>query len=816
MEGGDSSSASHGSRAGPLALWLDRVRSRSFTRLALLVFSGMDFTFKCLVVAAYQDLIDSRPLAGTTAPLTLSVGAAALATVLWLGVLHQLARPVDAWQRSERDASLSDEEVRRMGAELPRIPKRMTLAWAAQWVGLFAFLFAWGNPPRSWWAAGFFLGAMALGPPPLAHSLAIWLLGPTARQHSLLARARGIEAPALLVSLGRRLALYNLCVAVAPTFYMAAAAFTAATGQIAVSHLLTTTLIFLAGVAVFAVLCAGLLSSTVTGPVAEMSAVMRDIIRRGDVSKVGRVPQFEADEVGALAELTNRMLDRLEIATTEKAAATSSLAVLNRELELRVAERTAELSARTADMRLVLDNVNEGLFTIDHTGVVSSEHSATLSGWFGSPEPGQAFFQYLGRRAPDFGLATQLAWDQVRDGLLPLELTLEQMPQRLSLEGRHYDVDYQSIGAGEAGRFLIVVSDRTADLEAESAQREGREAVALFEHVLADRSGLVAFLREASLLVSELLSPAPRDLGETKRAIHTLKGNALLFGLESVADLCHELESSIAQEQAAPPAQLATLWRRWARLENQVERLLGDKRQVIEMSPEQHVELERAAREGAPRDALVGLIEALRLEPVELRLRQFAEQARQLAQRLDKRVHVEVMHDGLRLDPIRWAGFWSVFVHAVRNAVDHGIEPASARSVRGKPELARIALRARVEGDRLVFEVEDDGRGVDWEEIRKRCLSQGLPAATQTDLVAALFADGLSTALEVTAISGRGIGMGALQAEVDQLGGKLEIVSQAQRGTRLRMLFPATLLGPARLRTGASSPGSVAPHAARA
>jgi two-component system, chemotaxis family, sensor kinase CheA len=388
------------------------------------------------------------------------------------------------------------------------------------------------------------------------------------------------------------------------------------------------------------------------------------------------------------------------------------------------------------------------------------------------------------------------------------------MPQRLSLGGRHYDVDYQPIGAGEAGRFLIVVSDRTADLEVESAQREGREALALFEHVLADRSGFVAFLREASLLVSELLSPAQRDLGETKRAIHTLKGNALLFGLESVAELCHELESSMAQEQTAPDAeQLATLAQRWARLEHQVERLLGDKRQIIEMSFDQHAELERAAREGAPRDALVGLIEALRLEPVELRLRQFAEQARQLAQRLDKRVRVDVMHAGLRLDPRHWAAFWSAFVHAVRNAVDHGIEPAAARSELGKSEVAHIELRARAEADWLVFEVEDDGRGVDWEEIRKRCLSQGLPEATQTDLVAALFADGLSTAREVTAISGRGIGMGALRAAVAQLGGTIEVSSQPQRGTRLRMLFPTAV--PARPRMPADSPGSVAPRSAR-
>jgi two-component system chemotaxis sensor kinase CheA len=636
---------------------------------------------------------------------------------------------------------------------------------------------------------------MTLGPPPLAHSLATWLLAPAVRHHSLIARARGIAVSARLTSLRRRLALYNLCVALAPTSYMAAAAFTAATRQVSFSQLLTTTLVFLAGVMVFALLLAVLLSSTVTGPVAEMSSVVRDIIRRGDVSRVGRIPLFEADEVGALAESTNQMIDRLEVARAEKAAATDSLAALNRELELRVEQRTTELRARTADMRLVLDNVNEGFFTIDRSGAISPEHSSTLTGWFGSPEPGEAFHQYLGRQAQQFGLDTQLAWDQVIDGLLPLELALEQMPRRLVCGDRQYDACYQAIG--EAERFLVVVSDRTADIEYQKAQRERRETLALFEHMLADRSGFVGFMHEAAELMRQILSPGECDLDETQRAIHTLKGNALLFGVESVSELCHEIESLMAQERPEPDAQLlARLSQRWSRLQAEVDGLLGERQNILEVSPEQHAEVEHAARHGAPRDTLVSLLVALRLEPVERRLNHFAEQARQLAQRLDKQIHVEILHDGLRVDPVHWAKFWAALVHAVRNAVDHGIEAPSVRQELGKPKVGRLQLRAQRDPMQLVFEVEDDGQGVLWEAVRERCLSRGLPAATREDLVSALFASGLSTARQATAVSGRGIGMGALLAAVEELEGKLEVLSETQRGTRLRMLFPIAMAAP--------------------
>src|SRR6185436_14380676 len=122
--------------------------------------------------------------------------------------------------------------------------------------------------------------------------------------------------------------------------------------------------------------------------------------------------------------------------------------------------------------------------------------------------------------------------------------------RRLVCGDRQYDACYQAIG--EAERFLVVVSDRTADIEYQKAQRERRETLALFEHMLADRSGFVGFMHEAAELMRQILSPGACDLDETQRAIHTLKGNALLFGVESVSELCHEIESLMAQERPEP------------------------------------------------------------------------------------------------------------------------------------------------------------------------------------------------------------------------------------------------------------------------
>ena len=206
---------------------------------------------------------------------------------------------------------------------------------------------------------------MALGPLPLASGLAAWLIGPIVRGASLAARERGLVVPMPRLTLRWQLASHSLCLSLAPTFYMTAVAFAASAQTMSGAHLLTTVLLFLGAIALFAVLCAAVLAATITDPIGTMAAVMRVITRQGDVSRVGRVPLYRRDEVGALADLTNQMIDRLELTETARAEAAGSLAALNHTLELRVAQRTEQVSARNADMRLVLDNVEQGLFTGD-------------------------------------------------------------------------------------------------------------------------------------------------------------------------------------------------------------------------------------------------------------------------------------------------------------------------------------------------------------------------------------------------------------------------------------------------------------------
>jgi len=126
-------------------------------------------------------------------------------------------------------------------------------------------------------------------------------------------------------------------------------------------------------------------------------------------------------------------------------------------------------------------------------------------------------------------------------------------------------------------------------------------------------------------------------------------------------------------------------------------------------------------------------------------------------------------------------------VHAIRNAVDHGIEDHAQRLANAKAETGTIRLLAEDRKGDLVIRIEDDGGGIDWARLEESAARNGVTATTPVDL---LFADGVSSKTNVTALSGRGVGMSALRAATTTLGGNIDVRSELGRGTSLEFRFP--------------------------
>jgi two-component system chemotaxis sensor kinase CheA len=563
-----------------------------------------------------------------------------------------------------------------------------------------------------------------------------------------------------------------------------------------------TTLLAIAGSLVLGLLLALGLAAWLARPITRLASYAT---RAGAGEAAGPPPpgRWDAREVSTLVDTVHSMFNQLR-------GRNDDLERFQHTLEARIQERTRELDLRNTEMGLLLDNLHDGVFIMNGAGLMSLEHSARLETWFGPVPEAEAFHRYFGRHSHDFGAEAAVGWDQVMEDVLGIELGLEQLPRTLVAGGRRFAFSYRGIGApreAEPGvcapheRYLVVVSDVTLETERENMEREQKETLAIFERLLSDRPGFLSFEEEARAILARVLGP-DRGPEALARDLHTLKGNCMLFGIGSVATLCHELESRLLDgdgagdgaganaERGLTPEELAPLGQRWERLTADVDRLLGNRRRVIELSPDEHATLEQAVEADVPRTVLARMLREMTLEPVDQRLQHLAAQARQLAARLEKSVVVEVSPGGVRLDRQQWAPFWAAFVHAVRNAVDHGLELPSERRAAGKPDAGHVLLRAarRTDGRGFVVEIADDGRGIDWEGLRAERLAQ---AGTSPELESEewLFTAGVSTARSVTDISGRGMGMGALHAAVRQLGGEISVESQRGAGTRIRIAF---------------------------
>jgi two-component system chemotaxis sensor kinase CheA len=541
------------------------------------------------------------------------------------------------------------------------------------------------------------------------------------------------------------------------------------------------------GVIVISALLAGLIARGVSRSVASLSQAAEQVRRDKDFDV--RATKTSEDELGALTDAFNDMLSGIQERDKE-------LAHHRENLEHLVEQRTAALQRRNEAMRLVLDNVEQGLATIERDGTLSSERSRAFDTWFGKGTGEPNFAERLAHQNEKVRDALALAWEQVIEGFLPIETSIDQMPRHIQVDDRQYALSYKVILENDTlNGVLLVVSDVTEEMERMRRDAEQAEMLRVFERVMRDRVGFVEFFKECEALVGKVVGGEIRDVPLAMRIVHTIKGNCGMFGITSVAEVAHEIESFVIDNGSLPSRQqLDTLQRAWTMFAKRVLRLTGTEEEpVIEVIYEEFEELEQAMAARVPYGKLSELLGRLKFERGVARLRRVADQSKTLAHRLGKGNLEVVIEAGkeVRFQPERWSSFWSSFVHVIRNALDHGIESPAQRVAVGKRPEGVLHLRAQLDREYLTIELSDDGRGVAWSRVQAKAKERGLPHTTEQDLVNALFSDGLSTAESVSDISGRGVGMSAVRDATLALNGSVTVSSILGKGTTVRFRFPA-------------------------
>jgi two-component system, chemotaxis family, sensor kinase CheA len=189
----------------------------------------------------------------------------------------------------------------------------------------------------------------------------------------------------------------------------------------------------------------------------------------------------------------------------------------------------------------------------------------------------------------------------------------------------------------------------------------------------------------------------------------------------------------------------------------------------------------------------------IRMVPVDQLFRRFPRVVRDVAKQRNKEIGLEIAGQNTDLDKSILDALAEPLAHLVRNGADHGIEAAPEREAAGKPVRGMIRLNAYHEGNQVVIEVSDDGRGLDREKILRTAIDRELltpeEAARLNDAEALhlIFKPGLSTAEEVTEISGRGVGLDVVQSALENLKGAIGLESEPGKGTTFRLMVPLTL-----------------------
>jgi two-component system chemotaxis sensor kinase CheA len=564
-------------------------------------------------------------------------------------------------------------------------------------------------------------------------------------------------------------------------------AFTALNGTLATT---TTAIAIVTGIAIILLTSIGsLLYRQITRPLTRMQEMMSEIASSQDFTR--RVPVGRMDEIGHSIVAFNGMIEKIQ-------------------------ESSLQLKQKTADIQAMLQNMQQGILTVVEGAVIHSEYSAYLEAIFETKDIAGRSLMDLVFSDTDLGadVLSQveaasfacLGEDAINfafnEHLLVTEISKRMPDGRVKI----LDVNWSAItdDSDMIVRLMLCVRDVTElrKLAAEAGEQKRQlemigEILAVseekFHHFIESSAG---FINENERIIRQHSQADREAIGELFRNMHTIKGNARTYNLQHLTNIVHETEQRYHELRHSEAAHEAwdqdSLMQELARVRAAVESYatineisLGRKGASRRESAERyltvdiaHIQESLRLLEAAKADDLHALQsmrenvrQALRLlgtESVDEALSGVLESLPSLAQELGKAAPVVRIDDkGYRLRREASGTLKNVFMHLLRNSVDHGLEAADVRSAQGKPAAGAISLAMGVDDGAVRITLSDDGRGLALKRIRGLALDKGWITAEQPvsdeELADMIFRPGFSTADKVTEVSGRGVGMDAVR-----------------------------------------------------
>jgi predicted ATPase/HPt (histidine-containing phosphotransfer) domain-containing protein len=550
------------------------------------------------------------------------------------------------------------------------------------------------------------------------------------------------------------------------------------------------------------------------------SMLLAPILKQGQLSAVlvlensQRRGAFSTDRLDSVAMIAGQLAVSLDNA------------LLYASLEQRVAERTAQLRHKTDDINAMLQNMPQGVLTVIANGTVHPEYSAYLATILEDNNIAQrnvmellftstsldadtvdqveaAIGACLGEDQMNFEFNSHLlvtAFDKTLPNGRVKSLALSWSP---ICDER-----------GNVDRLMLCVRDVTEIKRLENEANARKRELQMIAEILGVPQekfhpfidGARSFLDENRRLVEAASYPREDTTQRLFRNMHTLKGNARTYGLLALTNLVHAAEQSYAELRHTPetpwdrPKLLAeltavrdmleayahvngsVLGRKGPGRRGDVERFLMVERSTVQKTLRSLLGVDQSDV-GELRSSLrqvAHMLSTLGTQSLATLLAGTLEGLPSLARELGKEPPVVQIDDhDISIRTQASALLRNVFMHLMRNAMDHGIELPARRRAQGKPAAGQIQLRLSVDDGKLWIRLRDDGRGLALAQIRQRALDQGLITGEQhlsrEQIAQLVFCAGLSTANQVTEVSGRGVGLDAVKDFLVKDGGSIAI-----------------------------------------
>lgn len=514
------------------------------------------------------------------------------------------------------------------------------------------------------------------------------------------------------------------------------------------------------------------------------------------------LPALCADLDEAYAQYDERIrvaLHSLQLSSEELGQANFSLEKLN------------------ASIKTMLESLGQGFLFFDGTGVCSPVFSKACLDLLEKDPANKPVVEVLGfdqQEAEGFGSLLSLVFDMDQMAL-DFEDLVGLAPQRYRhSKGRIISLAYRPMhnAAGAVTNILLIATDITSEVEAQVKIKQQEAQVMRLLRIARNRDHFTRYLHNCTVVAGGLVTAT--SLEQVKRDLHTLKGMGKMFFLDDIAELLHALEDALEGHKENSEKLLPVMRDYQAKLKEKIEKSRGYGREiwgdsfenqsdVITVDTKRLLEFGRKLQQASVADLSSGAavrdyFEMVASVPVLDLFGVFEAQALYSADSTGKQIAISREGDAaVRVFPDFYKELFDSFVHIARNIIDHAADGEEERKAKGKPPKLQIVIHvayADPAKERLMLTISDDGKGIDPVVVREKLKNfmdpKEIAAMSDVTAIQHIFSPGFSTKNTVDINAGRGVGMNAVQAAVEKLGGAIRVESELTQGTKFVMDLP--------------------------